>query len=107
MKIETRPLLIELGTEELPPKSLKKLANAFSRQILAGLSDAGLLAGNVSSQLFASPRRLAILVNQVAIRQADSVVERRGPAVSAAFDEDGNPSQAATGFARSCKVDIS
>lgn len=107
MKIETRPLMIELGTEELPPKSLKKLANAFSRQILAGLSDVGLVAGNVSSQLFASPRRLAILVNEVAICQADSVVERRGPAVSAAFDEDGNPSQAATGFARSCKVDIS
>ena len=106
MKIATKPLLIELGTEELPPKSLKNLGNAFSRQILSGLSSTGLVIENATSQLFASPRRLAILVNEVAIRQADSIVERRGPAVSAAFDEGGNPSQAAVGFARSCKVEV-
>ncbi len=107
MKIETKPLLIELGTEELPPKSLKSLGEAFNDHILSGLSNAGLISENPSSHLFATPRRLAILVDEVAIRQADSMVERRGPAVSAAFDEAGNPSQAAVGFARSCKVEVS
>ena len=92
MNIDTKPLLIELGTEELPPKSLKNLGNAFSQHILSGLSDAGLIAENTASQLFASPRRLAILVDEVADRQADRTIERRGPAVSAAFDKDGNPS---------------
>ncbi len=107
MKIETKPLLIELGTEELPPKSLKSLGEAFNDHILSGLSNAGLISENPSSHLFATPRRLAILVDEVAIRQADSMVERRGPAVSAAFDDAGNPSQAAVGFARSCKVEVS
>lgn len=106
MNIDTKPLLIELGTEELPPKSLKNLAKAFSQHILSGLFDAGLIADNTASQLFASPRRLAILVDEVADRQADRTIERRGPAVSAAFDKDGNPSQAASGFARSCKVEV-
>lgn len=106
MNIETKPLLIELGTEELPPKSLKNLAEAFSQHILAGLLDAGLITENPLSQLFATPRRLALLVDEVALQQADRAIERRGPAVSAAFDHEGNPSQAASGFARSCKVEV-
>ena len=102
----TEALLIELGTEELPPKSLQRLSTAFGEQIIQGLVDARLLSQDNSHQLFASPRRLAILVEDVALQQADSIVERRGPAVSAAFDVDGNPTPAASGFARSCKVQV-
>lgn len=107
MSIDKKALLIELGTEELPPKSLKNLGNAFAQQILAGLKDAGLVDEKTASKNFASPRRLAILVDEVATRQAYSTVERRGPAVNTAFDTEGNPSQAAIGFARSCKVELS
>jgi glycyl-tRNA synthetase beta chain len=107
MKIETKPLLIELGTEELPPKSLKKLSEAFSQHILQGLSDANLITDKYVSKSFASPRRLAILIDEVAVQQEDSSVERRGPAVNAAFGDDGKPTQAASGFARSCKVEVS
>lgn len=102
----TEALLIELGTEELPPKSLQRLSAAFGEHIIQGLVDANLLAMDNNYQLFASPRRLAILVEDVSLQQADSVVERRGPAVSAAFDVDGNPTPAASGFARSCNVQV-
>lgn len=102
----TEALLIELGTEELPPKSLQRLSTAFGEHIIQGLVDARLLAQDNKHQLFASPRRLAILVEDVALQQADSIVERRGPAVSAAFDVDGNPTPAASGFARSCNVQV-
>lgn len=102
----TEALLIELGTEELPPKSLQRLSTAFGEHIIQGLVDARLLSQDNSHQLFASPRRLAILVEDVALQQADSIVERRGPAVSAAFDVDGNPTPAASGFARSCNVQV-
>ncbi len=101
------PLLVELGTEELPPKSLQRLSKAFSQHVIQGLQDANLLAKDLPYRKFASPRRLAILIEEVAIQQADSNVERRGPAVSAAFDAEGNPTPAASGFARSCKVEVS
>ena len=100
----SRDLLIEIGTEELPPKALKKLSTAFSAEVLAGLKAAGLAHGE--SRPYASPRRLAILVNGLDERQADKVVERRGPALTAAFDEEGVPSKAAEGFARSCGVAV-
>jgi glycyl-tRNA synthetase beta chain len=97
-----RDLLIEIGTEELPPKALKKLSEAFGRGITEGLKASDLSHGEVS--LFATPRRLAVLVKDLIEAQADKTVERRGPALTAAFDEEGNPSKAAEGFARSCGV---
>lgn len=106
MNRQAEPLLIELGTEELPPKSLQRLSDAFGQHVLQGLSDASLITKDTNYRLFASPRRLAILVDDVAIQQADSTVERRGPAVNAAFDEEGNPTPAANGFARSCDVEV-
>jgi len=100
--MNTRDLLIEIGTEELPPKALKKLSEAFGRGIVEGLKAADLAHGEVS--LFASPRRLAVLVSDLIERQADKTIERRGPALTAAFDDEGCPSKAAEGFARSCGV---
>ena len=107
MSEQLQPLLVEIGTEELPPKSLQRLSQAFAEHILQGLQDAGLVTKDVTHTTYASPRRLAILVEDVAIQQADSNVERRGPAVKAAFDADGKPTPAATGFASSCKVEVS
>ena len=100
--MSTRDLLIEIGTEELPPKALRKLSEAFGRGIVEELKAADLAYGEVS--LFASPRRLAVLVADLIEKQADKKIERRGPALTAAFDEEGCPSKAAEGFARSCGV---
>jgi len=96
--------LFELGTEELPPKALKNLSAALGREVCAGLKAAELAHDDV--QLFATPRRLAVLVSNLDAGQADKTVERRGPAVKAAFDDAGNATPAAQGFARSCGVEI-
>ena len=98
-------LLVEIGTEELPPKSLQALAQAFATGVCDGLQQAELAIGE--KQVFAAPRRLAVLVKRVQAKQPDSETERRGPAVTAAFDENGEPTKAAQGFARSCGVDVS
>jgi glycyl-tRNA synthetase beta chain len=98
-------LLIEIGTEELPPKALKNMADAFSLGLREGLAKAGLSSGEV--KVYATPRRLAMLVHDLPPRQPDRPLERRGPALSAAYDAQGNPTQAALGFARSCGVEIS
>ncbi|MBL4815817.1 MAG: glycine--tRNA ligase subunit beta [Shewanella sp.] len=91
-------LLIEVGTEELPPKSLRKLAESFLSNFTDELKKAEL---NFESAVWhAAPRRLAICVNQLVLAQADKVVEKRGPAVAQAFDADGNPTKAAMGWAR-------
>lgn len=97
-----RDLLIEIGTEELPPKALLKLSTAFSMGITEGLKNAELHFDAFES--FASPRRLAVLVKQLDAAQSDKIVERRGPALTAAFDEDGNPTKATEGFSRSCGI---
>lgn len=97
-----RDLLIEIGTEELPPKALLKLSSAFTHGITDGLQKAELDFGQVES--FAAPRRLAVLIKALDDSQADKEVERRGPALTAAFDNDGNPTKATEGFARSCGV---
>jgi len=97
--------LIELGTEELPPKALLKLSQAFTAGVSRGLESAGLSASSVES--FATPRRLAILLKDIPLKQQDQLVEKRGPALKAAFDADGNASKAAMGFARSCGVEVS
>ena len=98
----SRDLLIEIGTEELPPKALKRLSEAFGAGVIDGLKNADLAHGEVS--LYASPRRLAVLVRGLAEAQADKTIERRGPALAAAFDDEGCPTKAAEGFARSCGV---
>lgn len=97
-------LLIEIGTEELPPKALTGLRDAFAEGVAGGLAEAGIAPGKV--QAFAAPRRLALLCRGVPARQPDQAMERRGPALAAAFDEDGNPTRAAQGFAGSCGVAV-
>ncbi|MEW6994673.1 glycine--tRNA ligase subunit beta [Colwelliaceae bacterium MEBiC 14330] len=95
----TETLLIELGTEELPPKSLKTLAVAFYESIKTQLESNDL--GYSDIKWYATPRRLAIQVYDLVDKQQDKVVEKRGPAVNVAFDEQGSPSKAAQGWARS------
>jgi glycyl-tRNA synthetase beta chain len=96
----TNHLLFELGCEELPPKSLKKLSLALLDNMLAGLQDAGLSYNQ--GRTYATPRRLAVLIDDLQTFQADKVVEKRGPAIQAAYGPDGTPSKAALGFASSC-----
>ena len=98
-------LLIELLTEELPPKALPRLMEAFSRGIYEGLKEKNFLAADADPRPFATPRRLAVLVSHVLDKQADRVVERKGPTVAAGFDANGKPTPALAGFARSCGVD--
>jgi glycyl-tRNA synthetase beta chain len=97
-------LLIELGTEELPPKSLKTLAIAFYDNIKSQLDSNDLSYSDI--KWFATPRRLAVQVIDLNDKQADKVVEKRGPAVNVAFDEQGQPSKAAMGWARSNGITI-
>jgi glycyl-tRNA synthetase beta chain len=97
-------LLIELGTEELPPKSLKTLATAFYDNIKSQLDASGLSYSEI--KWFATPRRLAVQVIDLNGKQADKVVEKRGPAVNVAFDDQGQPSKAAMGWARSNGITI-
>ena len=96
--------LVELGTEELPPKALAKLAEAFCAGIEKGLKDAGL--NFAKAQAYAAPRRLAVLVEQLATQQPDRSINLDGPPLQAAFDAEGEPTQAALGFARKCGVDL-
>ncbi|MCU7959317.1 MAG: glycine--tRNA ligase subunit beta [gamma proteobacterium symbiont of Bathyaustriella thionipta] len=98
-------LLFEIGTEELPPGALAKLAQALLQGFRKGLDDAGL--GYTLNEWYATPRRLAMYFTELDARQADRNQERRGPAVQVAFDQDGNATPAAQGFARSCGVDVS
>ena len=85
----TETLLIELGTEELPPKSLKMLATTFFEQIKTQLESANLNYDEIN--WYATPRRLAVKATGLSSAQADKVVEKRGPAVSVAFDENNPP----------------
>jgi glycyl-tRNA synthetase beta chain len=94
--------LVEIGTEELPPKALKTLSQRFTAELAQRLTQAGLEAGATES--FASPRRLATLVRGLSLNQPSQAQERRGPAIAAAFGKDGQPTPAALGFARSCNV---
>ena len=96
----TNHLLFELGCEELPPKSLKKLSLALLDNMLSGLQDAGLSYNQ--GRAYATPRRLAVLIDDLQTFQANKVVEKRGPAIQAAYGPDGTPSKAALGFASSC-----
>ena len=99
-------LLIELLTEELPPKALPRLMEAFSRGVYEGLKEKNFLGADADPRPFATPRRLAVLVSHVLDKQADRVIERKGPAVAAGLGADGKPTPALAGFARSCGVDV-
>lgn len=96
--------LVEIHTEELPPKNLLKLADAFAQHIKERLQKADLKFVDIKA--FAAPRRLAVMVKELAATQPEQVVERKGPALSAAFDANGNPTQACVGFARSGGVEV-
>ena len=96
--------LVELGTEELPPKALKILGEAFLAGVEKGLKASGL--DYTSARMYAAPRRLAVLVEQLAAQQPDRTVNLDGPPLQAAF-KDGQPTQAALGFAKKCGVELS
>jgi glycyl-tRNA synthetase beta chain len=98
----TRDFLVEIHTEELPPKILLKLSDAFLDNLSEGLQKAGLDFD--TAKTFASPRRLAVLVHALSTQQPDQTIERRGPALAAAYDENGQPTPACLGFARSLKL---
>ncbi|MCW8956726.1 MAG: glycine--tRNA ligase subunit beta, partial [Gammaproteobacteria bacterium] len=102
--MSTADLLVEIGTEELPPKALAKLSQAFADGISSGLKDADIAHAEVRK--LASPRRLTVIVSNVENAQPDREIEKRGPALTAAFSEDGCPSKAAMGFASSCGVKV-
>ncbi|MFB1487184.1 MULTISPECIES: glycine--tRNA ligase subunit beta [unclassified Thiocapsa] len=100
----TSNLLVEIGTEELPPTALLALSNAFVACFHEQLDGAGI--GFETIEPFASPRRLALLVRGILTRQPDREILRRGPAVQSAFAADGQPTKAALGFAGSCGVPV-
>ncbi|MGB5855959.1 MAG: glycine--tRNA ligase subunit beta [Oceanisphaera sp.] len=97
--------LVELGTEELPPKALRSLGTAFADNLKQELTNADLPFSEV--HWYAAPRRLAVYVTELTLAQADKQLEKRGPAVQAAFDGDGNPTKAAMGWARGNGIDVS
>jgi len=103
--MSAQDFLVELGTEELPPKALNTLADAFLAGIEKGLQAAGLTYS--AKQAYAAPRRLAVLITALATQQPDRSVNLDGPPRQAAFDAEGNPTQAALGFAKKCGVDLS
>jgi glycyl-tRNA synthetase beta chain len=96
--------LVEIGTEELPPKALRSLMVAFGENLSNGIDEARLSRGRVHT--YASPRRLAVIVDGLAASQDDREVEQKGPPVSVAFDDDKNPTPAATAFAAKCGVSV-
>ncbi|EJF31073.1 MULTISPECIES: glycine--tRNA ligase subunit beta [Enterobacteriaceae] len=99
-----KTFLVEIGTEELPPKALRSLAESFAANVTAELDAANIAHGEV--KWFAAPRRLALKIANLAASQPDREVEKRGPAVSAAFDAEGKPSKAAEGWARGCGITV-
>jgi len=99
-------LLVEFGCEELPPKALDTLREALFQGVSEGLDKQGIAFDLAASRSFSTPRRLALLLSSVATAQPHQQQLRRGPAVSAAFDATGKPTQAALGFARSCGLEI-
>ena len=100
----TQNFLVEIGTEELPPKALKTLATSFADNVEEELNQAGLTFDKI--EWFAAPRRLAVKVLNLATQQPSKEIEKRGPAVSAAFDAEGKPTKAAEGWARGCGITV-
>jgi glycyl-tRNA synthetase beta chain len=102
--MSARDLLFELCTEELPPRTLLELSNALTGGITRGIDAANIAHGKVHG--FATPRRLAVLIEKLAEHQPDRIVERRGPPLANSFDAQGAPTQAALAFAKSCAVPV-
>jgi glycyl-tRNA synthetase beta chain len=103
--MSAQDFLFELGTEELPPRTLLALSTALTEGVQKGIDAAGIAHGRVQS--FATPRRLAVRVQRLAENQPDRPVEKRGPPVKVAFDAAGAPTQAALAFAKNCNVAMS
>jgi len=103
-KVEKRDFLVEVGTEELPPKALRELELAFVAGVKKGLVEANLSHGDVQS--YATPRRIAVWVKRLTSRQPEQDSRRKGPPVTASFDAAGQPTRAATAFAESCGVPL-
>ncbi|AHC32621.1 glycine--tRNA ligase subunit beta [Pseudomonas fluorescens] len=103
--MSAQDFLVELGTEELPPKALNTLADAFLAGIEKGLQTAGLKFA--AKKVYAAPRRLAVLLTALETQQPDRSINLDGPPRQAAFDAEGNPTQAALGFAKKCGVELS
>jgi len=99
-----KTFLVEIGTEELPPKALRNLAESFAANLTAELDAANLSHGDV--QWFAAPRRLAVKIANLSAAQADREVEKRGPAIAQAFDAEGKATKAAEGWARGCGITV-
>ncbi|MCG8708415.1 glycine--tRNA ligase subunit beta [Brenneria sp. 4F2] len=99
-----KTFLVEIGTEELPPKALRNLAVSFAANFTAELDTAGLTHGDV--KWFAAPRRLALKVANLSAAQPDREIEKRGPAIAQAFDAAGHPTKAAEGWARGCGIAV-
>ena len=97
-------LLIELRTEELPPKSLKALSESFAASVFAALKEQAFASAQSVCTPYATPRRLALLITDVAAQQPDRVIEKKGPAVASGLDAEGQPSKALAGFMRSAGV---
>ncbi len=97
-------LLIELLTEELPPKALEKLSTTFANEVLAALKDQALLSENSVCTPYATPRRLALSITEVEQQQPDRIIERKGPAIASGLDAEGKPTKALEGFMRSAGV---
>jgi glycyl-tRNA synthetase beta chain len=104
MTVTKRDFLVEIGTEELPPKALRPLSEAFAAGLSAGLDKAQLVHGGISP--FATPRRLAVYVKRLAAAQPEQHLKRRGPPLTAAFDANGEPTRAARAFAESCGTSL-
>jgi len=102
--MQTSDCLLEIGTEELPPRALQSLARDFAALLERSLAEQDLAPAH--SEVFATPRRLAVLLRDTPLQQAEQTVEKRGPALAAAFDDDGKPTRAALGFAASCGVEV-
>ena len=98
-------ILFELGCEELPPKSLKSLRDALQDNVTKQLNDANISFDTIKA--FAAPRRLALQISGISDKQPDRSEQKRGPAIKAAFDADGNPTRAAIGFAKGLGVEPS
>ena len=105
-RLNTRDFLVEVGCEELPPKALDSIRQAFFEAIKAGLKKQNFEFEAEGSRSFSTPRRLAVLIRRLASSQPDQDQDRRGPAVAAAYDADGRPTGAAIGFARSVGKEV-
>lgn len=102
MHLDRKDFLVEIGTEELPPKSLQRLTLHLRDQVELAFKKADLFFEGI--EVFATPRRMALILKNTAKQQTDRVLEKIGPAITLAYDEQGNPTQAALGFAKSCQV---